>query len=133
MSPRRIKLFVIIFILGIQTIGMFWGSPRLAWVAARNLYDFKLYLKYGPIFIDEAQSSMSLSQREFLRSKLPEKTQQGYPKITVSVCWDYTVIARARSFGSSGPGGFESNDAIYLNVFGFWVELYSYGHSIACG
>ena len=128
MSARRSTIFILAVILGIQIFGMIRGSSRLAWAAVQSLTDFNLILKRGTVWVGE--SNMSETQREFLRAKLPETNLPVHPRISVNVAWDYAVLARVRSHASLGPGEAESNDAIYLNLAGLWIEIYSFGHSI---
>ena len=128
---RRWGIFATCAIVVFYCVGLVLGHRRLAWAAIKDLGNRKLISGATAVTIDRGNTSISQSQRQYLRGRLPESPVPTTPRIHVAVEWNAGVCARVRAGQWIGPLGAQYKDTLFVCVFGAWVPVYTYFHAVA--
>lgn len=126
---KSLKIMRVVLIL--YTLGVLWGQMRLPFVAVKNLSDYDLLMDKPVISASDKELQMLEIQKWYLQRsmKLPNGTEP--PSISAEVIWNLGIIARVRSGHYISSQGAESIDGLYFCVFGAWIRVYTFSHTMA--
>jgi hypothetical protein len=128
---RRLMIAAACALAAVYFGGLVLGYRRLPWAAIRNLADHELVTAATVVTIDREQTSISPSQEQYLKHRLPESPVPTTPRIHVQVTWNALVCARVKAGHYVGPTGAESKDTLFVNLFGAWMPVYTFSHLMA--
>lgn len=123
MKWRRRLLMGIAILYG---LGLVWGYFRLPWAAVKSLGNVSRAAAVNYVFM-----SMSSSQRWYLDQALQESPVPVRPQVSVEIKWYAVVLARVRTSYYVSPKGAADRDSLFLCVFGAWLPVHNFGHTVA--
>lgn len=127
MSKRRRIILLLAVGYG---LGLVWGQVRLPLSAVKSLSDYRLLREKRFISASDEDLQMLPVQRWYLKRCL-NIVDNAPPRISVRVQWNCGVIARAHSGYYIAPEAAEYLDCLYFCLFGAWVPVHRFRHSIA--
>jgi hypothetical protein len=126
---RILSAFLLLYLAGIA-----WGYFRLPWAAVRSLYRDDHIAKASAVYLSP-NVAISSAQRWYLRralpvgivATLPPKSSELVPRVSVSVTWNWLVIARVESaVFTQNKYGVAGRDSVYVCLFGAWFPMLTY-------
>lgn len=126
MSKRR--KIILLLVVG-YVLGLVWGQVRLPFAAVKSLSDYRLLREKPFVSASDDHLQMLAIQKWYLKRSMKLVDGTGPPRISADVKWNWGIVARVRS--GYDMQGAESLDGLYLCIFGAWVQVYRFSHSIA--
>lgn len=111
-------------------LGLAWGQLRLPVATVKSLADYPLLREKGMSASDE-QLQMLAIQKWYLKRFLNVADGTNPPRISVDVRWNCGIVARVHSHHYISPEGAEWLDGLYVCIFGAWLRVYSFSHTMA--
>jgi hypothetical protein len=127
---------ILVTLLLLYPAGIVSGYFRLPWAAVRSLYRDDDIAKARAVYISP-KLAISSAQRRYLRQALPVSIVPTVPskasfdalvpRVSVSVSWDWLVIARVESaVFAQNKFGVTGRDSVYVCLFGAWFPILTY-------
>ena len=127
MSKRRKT--ILLLLIG-YFLGLAWGQLRLPVATVKSLADYPLLREKGMSASDE-QLQMLAIQKWYLKRFMDVTDGTKPPRISVDVRWNCGIVARVQSDHYIAPEGAEGLDGLYVCIFGAWLQVYAFSHTMA--
>lgn len=128
MSKRR--KIILLLLIG-YALGLVWGQVRLPVAAVKSLADYPLLRDKPVVSASDEQLHMLAIQKWYLKRFMSVVDGTNPPQISADVRWNWGIVARVRSGYYISPQGAEGLDGLYVCVFGAWLRVYGFSHSMA--